>query len=80
VPRILHALTVALVSVQRKGRGAFVQARDRGQLAVRQYGPKSGDADLALSYRRWAKRLARDAGGLSAWVWAAFKGKALPGA
>jgi Flp pilus assembly protein TadD len=79
VPRVLHALTVALVSVQRKGRQAFVGARDRGQAAVRQYAPKAGDADLALSYRRWAKRLARDAGGFGAWVWAVFKGGTLPG-
>ena len=79
VPRILHALTLALVSVQRKGRAAFVEARDRGQFVVRQYGPKAGDADLALSYRRWAKRLARDAGGVGAWLWAMFNGRTLPG-
>ena len=80
VPRILHSLTRGLIDVQRKGRPAFVEARDRGREAVRQFAPKDGDADLALSYQRWAKRLSQDAGGIGAWVWATFSGKRLPGA
>jgi cellulose synthase operon protein C len=79
VPRILYSLTRGLIDVQRKGRPAFVEARDRGREAVRQFAPKDGDADLALSYQRWAKRLSQDAGGIGAWVWAAFNGKRLPG-
>lgn len=78
VPRVLRALTMALVAVQRKGRLAFMDARERAQNAVRQYAPRTGDADLALSYRRWTKRLGQYAGGLAAWLWATFKGKALP--
>ena len=78
VPLILHALIVSLMSVQRKGREAFAGARNRGQEAVRDYGPKEADADLTLSYQRWAKRLARDAGGVTAWFWATFKGRNLP--
>jgi tetratricopeptide (TPR) repeat protein len=78
VPRILQALAMALFAVQRKGRLAFADARERAQIAVRQYAPKAGDTDLAFSYRRWSKRLAHDAGGVAAWLWAIFKGKALP--
>jgi hypothetical protein len=79
VPRILHALSIALVTVQRNGRPAFAEARDKAKQAVPDYAPKAADSDLLLSYRRWAKRLAADAGGVSAWLWAAFKGKYLPG-
>jgi len=78
VPRILHALTLALATVQRKGRLAFADARERAQAAVGKYAPKAGDADLTFSYRRWSKRLAQEAGGIAAWLWATFKGKALP--
>lgn len=78
VPRILLAFTIGLVSVQQKGRAAFADARERGQVAVRQYGPKAGDSDLSHSYRRWARRLAQDAGGVAAWLWATFSAKILP--
>jgi len=80
VPRILFAFAKALIQVQRQGRPAFAEARARGWAALKEFGPKEADPDLTLSYRRWAKRLARDAGGLAAWVWAAFQGKRLPGA
>jgi hypothetical protein len=79
VPRVLHALTLALLSVQRKGRSLFAEARERGGSAVHQYAPKTGDADLELSYRRWTKRLAHEAGGIAAWLWARFRGSAVPG-
>jgi hypothetical protein len=55
-----------------------VDARTVGQDAVRQLGAQSNDPDLLLSYQRWARRLAADAGGVSAWLWAAFHGKRLP--
>ena len=80
VPRILFAFTTGLVAVRQKGRAAFAEARERGQAAVRQYAPKAGDSDLSHSYRRWARRLAQDAGGIAAWFWATFQGRVLPGA
>jgi cellulose synthase operon protein C len=80
VPRILHALTTGLIAVQRSGRPAFVASRDRGLEAIRQYAPKGPDPDLAQSFQRWARRLARDAGGLAAWFWSRFKARTLPGA
>jgi hypothetical protein len=78
VPRVLHALTVALVQVQRRGRPAFAEARDRGLEAVKEFAPKTDDADLQLSYQRWARRLAKDAGGLAAWIWARLRAGQLP--
>ncbi len=78
IPRILHAFTVSLIRVQRVGRTAFVEARKQGEDAVREYAPTEGDEDLSISFRRWATRLARDAGGLSAWFWSAFKANRLP--
>jgi tetratricopeptide (TPR) repeat protein len=80
VPRILHALVVSLLQVQRRGRAAFVEARDRGREAVKEFGPKAPDRDLSLSYRRWARRLARGAGGLGPWVWYILQSGRLPGA
>ncbi|HKB06190.1 MAG TPA: hypothetical protein VKD90_28600 [Gemmataceae bacterium] len=79
VPRVLFALASTLVKVQRKGRPVFATARELGISAVKEFGPRGGDPDLTLSYQRWAKRLAKDAGGLGAWFWATFQGKRLPG-
>lgn len=78
IPQVLHALARALVRVQRGGRQEFAAARDQGSDAVRQFAPKGGDPDLDLSYRRWARRLAQDAGGLGAWFWSTFQGRRLP--
>jgi len=76
--RILHAFARSLVMVQKNGAPAFAEARDRGRKALREFAPKQSDPDLTLSYQRWAKRLARDAGGLGAWVWATFQGRRVP--
>lgn len=78
VPRVLCAFTRSLIALRRKGATAFTEARERGRQAVREFAPKERDADIALSYQRWAKRLARDAGGIGPWVWAVFQGKRLP--
>ncbi|HEX3151383.1 MAG TPA: tetratricopeptide repeat protein [Gemmataceae bacterium] len=78
VPRILLALTQTLLLVQSKGRAAFADARARGEAVVRELSSREPDADLKLSYRRWAKRLARDAGGFAAWLWAKWNGNTLP--
>ena len=79
VPRVLYAFTRSMIAVQRTGGTAFPEARERGRQAVREFAPKERDPDVVLSYQRWAKRLARDAGGIGPWVWAAFQGKRLPG-
>jgi hypothetical protein len=79
VPRILSAFARTLLQVQRQGRSAFAEARDRGREAIKAFGPKGPDPDVALSSQRWARRLARDAGGLGPWIWAAFLHKRLRG-
>jgi predicted Zn-dependent protease len=78
LPRIIRVLTESLIRVQRKGRGEFLAARSRGIKVVEEYAPKEGDAELTLMYRRWSKRLASDAGGLTAWIWATLHGKRIP--
>jgi hypothetical protein len=78
VPRVLYAFTRSMIAVQRTGGTAFAGARERGRQAVREFAPKERDADVLLSYQRWAKRLARDAGGIGPRVWAAFQGRRLP--
>jgi hypothetical protein len=78
VPHILHTLTRSLIRVQRGGRREYPAARAEGLEAVRQLAPRSDDPDLTLSFRRWARRLAQDAGGLGPWVWAVFQARRLP--
>jgi len=77
LPRILFTLTMSLIRVQREGRSAFIESRRMGEEAVRDYAPQDRDDDLSLSCRRWATRLAQDAGGLTAWFWATFKANRL---
>jgi tetratricopeptide (TPR) repeat protein len=78
VPRAIHEFALTLVQVQREGRSRFVEARTSGISTLKKLAASAGDADLALSYRRWAQRLARDAGGLGAWFWATFQARRLP--
>lgn len=78
VPRILYTLTETLLAVQKHGRSEFVKARREGLDAIKQFAPQEGDPDLVLSYRRWVDRLAKDAGGLAAWMWAKLGGRKLP--
>ena len=78
VPRVLHAMTKSLIEVQRGGRVQFDSAREQGLRAIREFAPKDNDADLTLSYQRWARRLARDAGGMSPWMWSVLHGRKLP--
>jgi tetratricopeptide (TPR) repeat protein len=78
VPRVLYRLAKSLIGVQRAGRSEFETARSAGMQAIREFAPKDADADLTLSYQRWAKRLARDAGGMGPWLWFILYGKKLP--
>jgi tetratricopeptide (TPR) repeat protein len=79
VPRVIYAFTRSLITVQTRGAPAFVEAREQGRIAIREFAPKEVDPDLRLSYQRWAKRLARAAGGIGPWVWATFHGRRVPG-
>jgi cellulose synthase operon protein C len=78
VPRILFRLAKALIRVQRDGRTGFENARSTGMQAIQEFAPKDEDADLRLSYRRWARKLAQAAGGVGPWLWAVLYGKKLP--
>jgi hypothetical protein len=78
VPRVIYAFTRSLMTVQKRGTSTFAEAREQGREAIREFAPKETDPDLTLSYQRWAKRLARDAGGLGPWVWAVFYGRRVP--
>lgn len=76
--RVLLAMTQALIDVKRDGRSAFSQARATALSTIKSLAPKVVDPDLNASVRRWAKQLARDAGGISAWFWANFQIKGMP--
>ena len=78
VPHILWEFTRALIDVQRRGRAAFDSARSKGLQAIQSLAPKTTDADLLHSYRRWAARLVHDGGGWFARFWALFGTRRLP--
>jgi len=76
-PRLLLALLEGLVRVQQaapdKKDEAFREARSQSAKAVESLAPKVSNPDLSRSYQRWVKRLARDAGGMSAYLWSLFR-------
>jgi tetratricopeptide (TPR) repeat protein len=76
-PRLILALAEGLVRVQKapaaKKAEEFAEARRQAAKAVESLAPKIPNPDLGQSYQRWAARLARDAGGLAAWVWAIWQ-------
>jgi tetratricopeptide (TPR) repeat protein len=71
--RLVKAMAQALVLVQRAALGrarSFADARTNLAEAVRENAGLEPDPGIVRAYRATVKRLARDAGGLSAWVWA----------
>jgi predicted Zn-dependent protease len=76
--RLLLAMTKSLIQVQRQGRSVFVEERKKVETLAREIGPKEPNSDLTASYRRWATRMAQDAGGFAAWLWLQFGGRNMP--
>jgi len=76
-PRLVLALAEGLVRVQKapaaKKAEEFAEARRQAAKAIESLAPKIPNPDLGQSYQRWATRLARDAGGLAAWLWAIWQ-------
>jgi tetratricopeptide (TPR) repeat protein len=77
LPRLFFVLADSLVAVQRAAPGqataAFAEAKKKAEEALASYAPKEPNDDLSRTYRRWAARLAKDAGGFGAWAWGLWK-------
>lgn len=76
VPRLFFVLAETLVAVQRAtgNRSAlFHEAKKKADEALANFAPKEPNDDLTRTYRRWTARLAKEAGGLSGWVWGVWK-------
>ena len=78
LPRILYTLAEGLLLVREGGKASFETAKARAKEVIAEFREGVSEADLQASYQRWAARLAKDAGGISAWIWAKLNGKRVP--
>ncbi|QVL32228.1 tetratricopeptide repeat protein [Telmatocola sphagniphila] len=71
--RIIYTLTETLILVQQTSpkhrRGAFDEARRRVKECIFTYAPKVKSPDLSKSYQRFIRCLAKEVGGIEAWLW-----------
>jgi tetratricopeptide (TPR) repeat protein len=76
LPRLFFVLAETLAAVQRavsNRSAAFSEAKRKAEEALANFAPKEANEDLTRTYRRWTARIAKDAGGLSAWAWGVWK-------
>ncbi len=78
LPRLFHVLAETLVAVQRAADGptraaAFAEAKKKVEDALASLAPKEPNPDLSRTYKRWAIRISKDAGGFVAWAWGTWK-------
>jgi tetratricopeptide (TPR) repeat protein len=75
--RLLHALALAMRTVQ-ESRGNYPAARRQVTDAVATYRSLDPDPGLFRTYKQCVRRIARDAGGAGAWLWALGQRVRLP--
>ena len=78
LPLILHTLTEGLLLTRTGGKTAFETAKEKAKKAIDAHKAEAPQPDLAVSYQRWTARLAKETGGVGAWLWAKMNGRKLP--
>lgn len=78
LPRIIYSFAESLLLVREGGRASFDAAKTRVKQVIAEFREGVSENDLLASYKRWAARIAKEAGGIGPWIWAKLNGKKLP--
>jgi len=76
--KVVFAMSEALLKVQRDGRGQFGAARADLERAAKDNAALEADPAIYRAWRKCVSKLAREAFGVSAWLWARRSAKAPP--